>query len=326
MRNCATSRGRSLAAGAGWLALALAGGVLLWLAARAVGSALGARGVQFGFDFLAQPAGFSIGESPIPFQSTDSYLRAFAVGLANTLRVALPGILAATALGALAGFGRLSSNLLLRGACTAYVELFRNVPLLLQLFAWYSALIDLLPMASEPLQLAPHVLLSKSGLALPWLTGGALDLPERGAVTVSGGATLTPEYLALLIGLVCYTGAYIAETVRAGIEAIPRGQQDAALALGLRRSQVFRLVLLPQALRSILPAMTNQYLNLSKNASLAVAIGYPDLVSVANTALNQTGRAVECISIIMAVYLLLSLATAHASRWLERRTGAWARQ
>ena len=200
------------------------------------------------------------------------------------------------------------------------------MPLLLQLLAWYFVVTDLLPLASDALQLAPHVFLSKSGLAIPWLGGvsGVFDLPLRGEMNIAGGATLTPEFLALFLGLSLYTAAYVAETVRAGIQAVPRGQSDAALALGLTRVQLFRRVLLPQALRSIIPPLTNQHLSLSKNASLAVAIGYPDLVSVANTTLNQTGRAAECIALIMAVYLILSLLTAWFSAWLERRSGRWA--
>lgn len=298
----------------------------LWWLLDVTAANMAERGIRSGFDFLTDPAGFAIGESLLPFESTDSVLWALAAGLANTLRVALPAILASTLLGTLIGLGRLSPNLLLRGLCTAYVETLRNVPLLLQLLAWYFVVTDLLPLSSEALQLAPHVFLSKSGLAIPWLGGdsGVLDLPLRGELNIVGGATLTPEFLALFLGLSLYTAAYVAETVRAGIQAVPRGQSDAALALGLTRVQLFRLVLLPQALRSIIPPLTNQHLSLTKNASLAVAIGYPDLVSVANTTLNQTGRAAECIALIMAVYLILSLLTAWLSAWLERRSGRWA--
>lgn len=299
---------------------------VLWWLLDITAANMAERGIRSGFDFLREPAGFAIGESLLPFDSTDSVLWALAAGLANTLRVALPAILASTLLGTLIGLGRLSPNLLLRGLCAAYVETLRNVPLLLQLLAWYFVVTDLLPLASEALQLAPHVFLSKSGLSIPWLGGdtGMLDLPLRGEMNIVGGATLTPEFLALFLGLSLYTAAYVAETVRAGIQAVPRGQSDAALALGLTRVQLFRLVLLPQALRSIIPPLTNQHLSLSKNASLAVAIGYPDLVSVANTTLNQTGRAAECIALIMAVYLILSLLTAWLSAWLERRSGRWA--
>ena len=303
---------------------------VIWWLLDVTAANMAERGIRSGFGFLLEPAGFAIGESLLPFDSADSTLRALAAGLANTLRVAVPAIVISTLLGTLLGLGRLSPNLLLRGLCAAYVETLRNVPLLLQLLAWYFVVTDLLPLASEALQLAPHVFLSKSGLSVPWLPwpggeSGLFDLPLRGEMGIVGGAALTPEFLALLLGLSLYTAAYVAETVRAGILSVPRGQSDAALALGMTRIQLFRLVLLPQALRSIIPPLTNQHLSLTKNASLAVAIGYPDLVSVANTTLNQTGRAAECIALIMAVYLLISLFTALASAWLERRTGRWAR-
>jgi general L-amino acid transport system permease protein len=298
----------------------------LWWLFDVTAANMAARGIRSGFDFLTEPAGFAIGESLLPFDSTDSALWALAAGLANTLRVAVPAMLASTLLGTLIGLGRLSPNLLLRSLCAAYVETLRNLPLLLQLLAWYFVVTDLLPASGDALQLAPHVFLSKSGLAIPWLAdaAGVLELPRRGAMNIVGGATLTPEFLALFLGLSLYTAAYVAETVRAGIQAVPRGQSEAALALGLTRVQLFRLVLLPQALRSIIPPLTNLHLSLTKNASLAVAIGYPDLVSVANTTLNQSGRAAECIVLIMAVYLILSLLTAGLSAWLERRSGRWA--
>lgn len=281
------------------------------------------RGIRSGFDFLLEPAGFSIGESVIAFDAGASTLRAFAVGLANTLRVALVGILLATVLGVLAGVGQLSPNLLLRGLCRGYVEIFRNLPLLLQLLAWYFVLTELLPASAQALQWG-SVFLSKSGLSFPWWVDGVLELPEKNLFTVAGGGTLTPEFLALTLGLAIYTAAYVAETVRGGLQAVPRGQTEAGLALGLTRRQVFFHVLLPQARRAILPPLTGQYLNLTKNSSLAVAIGYPDLVSVANTTLNQTGRAVECIALVMAIYLLLSLLTAAVTRRMERRSGKWA--
>lgn len=301
---------------------------VLWWLVDITAANMRERGIRSGFDFLTEPAGFGIGESLLPFDSADSTLRALVAGLANTLRVALPAIVVSTLLGTLIGLGRLSPNLMLRGLCAAYVETLRNVPLLLQLLAWYFVVTDLLPPASEALQLAPHVFLGKSGLSLPWPggDGGLFDLPRRGEMGIVGGAALTPEFLALLLGLSLYTAAYVAETVRAGILAVPRGQSEAGLALGLTRLQLFRLVLLPQALRSIIPPLTNQHLSLTKNASLAVAIGYPDLVSVANTTLNQTGRAAECIALIMAVYLILSLVTAGLSAWLERRSGRWAQR
>ena len=309
------------------LALAVGLLVLLWQLLDVVRANLQQRGIRSGFDFLSEPAGFGIGESLLTFDSSDSILRALFAGLLNTLRVAFPAILVSTLIGTLIGLGRLSPNLLLRSLCRGYVEALRNVPLLLQLLAWYFIVTDLLPASGAALQIAPYVFLSKSGLSLPWFGGesGALfDLPARGEISMAGGAALSPEFLALLLGLSLYTAAYVAETVRAGIQSVPAGQSDAALALGLSRVQTFRMVLLPQALRSIIPPLTNQHLSLTKNASLAVAIGYPDLVSIANTTLNQTGRAAECIALIMLVYLIISLLAAALGSWLERHTGRWA--
>ena len=196
----------------------------------------------------------------------------------------------------------------------------RNVPLLLQLLAWYFILTDLLPAADAALRLGPGIYLSKSGLALPWWGEQGFEVPEIAGFGIEGGASLTPEYLAMLLGLVLYSAAYIAETLRAAVEALPPGQRLAALAMGMTPRQAFLLVLLPQAWRAALPPVTSQLLNLFKNASLAVAIGYPDLVSVAGTSLNQTGRAIECLTIVIAVYLLLSLAAAAVSHRLEARS------
>ena len=328
------------------------------------------RGIQSGFDFITQPAGFSIGESVVPFDSAESYGKAFLVGLSNTLRVAIVGIVLATVLGTLVGIGRLSHNFLLRTVCSAYVEVFRNVPLLLQLFIWYFVLTELLPPIETALQPAAGVFFSKNGLQYPiplwesghwltlagvaagcvgawawvrhtrqhlfatgvlrpsfwpgvlivlaggvlgWLIGGApggLDVPEKTELNVVGGGAVTPEFLTMLIGLTIYTASYIAEIVRGGIQAVPFGQHEAAAALGLSRRMEVRLVQLPQALRVIIPPLTSQYLNITKNSSLAVAVGYPDLVSISNTSLNQTGRAIECIALVMACYLTLSLLTA----------------
>ncbi|MGZ8993275.1 MAG: amino acid ABC transporter permease [Burkholderiaceae bacterium] len=337
------------------------------------------RGIQSGFDFVIQPAGFGIGETVIAFDSSDPYWKAFLVGLTNTLRVAIIGILIATVLGTAIGIGRLSRNFLVRAVCSAYVELFRNIPVLLQLLMWYLLLNELLPPVSEALHPGPGMYLSKGGFAFPvpvwapgfglilagaiagavcawlyrrwaytqftqtgharpmfwpavaiivvgvaagWFAAGmptALDMPAKTEFNVVGGGAVTPEFLALTLGLAIYTAAFIAEIVRSGIQAVPWGQIEAASSLGLSRSRQLKLVLLPQALRVIIPPLTNQYLNLTKNSSLAVAIGYPDLVSISNTTLNQTGRAVECITIIMAVYLTLSLSTAALMNWYNAR-------
>ncbi len=297
-------------------ALLVALAALLGWAVHNALAQLRARGIQAGFDFLLQPAGFEIGESPFAYDSSQPFWRAFAVGVSNTVRVALPALVLATLLGLLVGIGRLSTHALLRGLATTYVETLRNVPLLVQLFMWYFALSELLPAADAALTLLPGVYVSKSGLSFPWpvWTEGAWwpsgwEWPEVGGFNVSGGAAVTPEFLAVLLALGTYTAAFIAETVRAGIQSVSAGQRQAAQSLGLTGGQQLRLVVLPQALRVIVPNTTNQYLNLVKNSSLAVAIGYPDLVSVTNTALNQTGRAFECIAVMMSVYLLLSLLT-----------------
>jgi general L-amino acid transport system permease protein len=338
-----------------------------------------ARGIKSGFDFISQPAGFAIGESVIPFDSAESYGKAFLVGLSNTFRVAILGVVMATLLGTLLGIGRLSRNFLLRSLSSGYVDLIRNVPLLLQLFIWYFVMTELLPPIETALQPLPDVFFSKNGLQFPhpvwseghaftligfavgllgcwgwarfarlrreatgqivpvvlpalvilvvltalgWLLGGspaALDVPEKTEINVVGGGAVTPEFLTVLLGLTIYTAAYIAEVVRAGILSVPYGQHEASAALGLSRGQALRLVQLPQALRVIIPPMTNQYLNLTKNSSLAVAVGYPDLVSISNTSLNQTGRAIECIALVMACYLTLSLLTSAAMNAYNKR-------
>jgi len=273
--------------------------VLGWFLASNTAYNMAQRGIQSGFDFLWDPAGFEIGEGLFNFESTQSYALAFLTGLGNTVRVAVTGIVLATLLGTVLGVGRFSRNLLVRVVCSAYVEWFRNIPLLLQLLMWYLMLAELLPAVDTPMTLGP-VELSKGGLV--WISRGAHEEEALWA--------LSPEFIALTLGLTLYTAAFIAEVVRAGVAAVPRGQTEAAAALGLSRPQAMRDVMLPQALRIIIPPLTNQYLNLTKNSSLAVAIGYPDVVSIANTALNQTGRAVECIALVMAVYLCTSLLTA----------------
>jgi general L-amino acid transport system permease protein len=338
-----------------------------------------ARGIQSGFDFLLQPAGFAISESLFEFDSAHSYAWAFLIGLSNTLRVAIVGIVLATIVGTLVGIGRLSRNFLIRSLCAVYVETFRNVPLLLQLFIWYFMLTEFLPPIDEALRPLPDVFFSKNGLQFPipvwamghvwlaagallgcvgsrawagfarrrheetgralpvilpalaillagafvgWLAGGApsaFEIPEKTEITVVGGGAVTPEFLTVLIGLTLYTASYIAEIVRGGIQAVPYGQHEAAAALGLWRLSEVRLILLPQALRVIIPPITSQYLNLTKNSSLAVAVGYPELVSISTTSLNQTGRAIESIALVMLAYLTLSLLTAGIMNWYNRR-------
>jgi len=350
-------------------ALAVQGGfalvlvLLVALLAQNVGANLAARSIKSGFDFLQDPAGFNIGEALFEYDARDSYLRAFGVGLANTVRVALSGIVLASVLGVVVGAMRLSMHPLLRGLGAAFVEVFRNTPLLIQLLAIYLAVTELLPEASEALTVPGVALLSKGGLqvavplqahaALAWAAGAGLAaglvtwLALRRFVTagaglagvvaafvaggiawaavgvsggwsrpvvdgflLEGGAALTPEFLALWLGLSLFTGAAIAELVRAGALAVPAGQWNAALALGLRRGQAMATVIFPQALRLAIPPLASQYMNLIKNSSLAILIGYPDLVSVANTSINQNGQALEAILIIMLVYLSLNIVVA----------------
>ncbi|MFN6572227.1 ABC transporter permease subunit [Dendronalium sp. ChiSLP03b] len=244
-------------------------------------------GIQFGFDFLKQQASFDIGETLIAYNPTDTYSRALWVGLINSLRIAVTGIFFATVVGVSAGIARLSDNWLVRNIALVYVEIFRNIPLLLQLLFWYFAVFLGFPKAENKISWG-FIGLSQNGLELPWFT-------------------LSPEFAALLLGLIFYTGAFIAEIVRGGIQSVAKGQWEAARSLGLKPGLVMRLVIFPQALRVIIPPLTSQYLNLTKNSSLAIAIGYPDIYFVASTTFNQTGKAVEVILLLMLTYLTLSL-------------------
>jgi general L-amino acid transport system permease protein len=308
-----TRRGRELLVQAALAAvLLLAAAFLLWNVSQNLASSKIASGIAF----LWREAGFEIGETTfIAYSAADTYLRALAVGLANTFRVAAVGVVLTTVLGTMLGLARLSPNFLLEKLAAGYVEVMRNIPLLVQLFFWYAIISEVLPGPHEALNPLPGVYLSNRGIFFP-LPG---DWPELSGFNFTGGGTLTPEFAALLVGLVTYTAAFIAEIVRAGILSVPRGQVDAALSMGLVRRDQLRHVVLPQALRLIVPPMTSQYLNLTKNSSLAVAIGYPDLVSIANTTMNQTGQAIEGVAIIMAVYLSISLSISAFMNWYNRR-------
>lgn len=338
------------------------------------------RGITTGFAFLNNQAGFGIIQSLIEYDETYTYGRTFFVGLFNTVLVAVLGIFLATLLGFIVGIARLSKNWLVARLASAFVELFRNIPLLLQIFFWYFAVLRALPGPRDSLNFADAFFLNVRGLYLPspqieagfgavWLAllvavgiilalsiyqrrlqrdtgktfplllpsialllllpllvfvlaGSPLnwDLPELRGFNFQGGLTVIPELMALLVALTFYTASFIAEVVRSGIEAIPKGQTEAANALGLSNGQRLRLIIVPQAMRVIIPPLTNQYLNLTKNSSLATAIGYPDLVSVfAGTTLNQTGQAVEIIFMTMAVYLTLSIATSAVMNWFNKR-------
>lgn len=339
---------------------------------------LSVRNISTGFGFLEREAGFAIGETLIDYTPANTYGRAIWVGLLNTLRVALLAIVLATILGTIIGIARLSKNWLISRVASVYVEVMRNIPLLLQLFFWYAIITESMPGPRQAYHVLPGVFLSNRGLKVPalvgesvdglllgvlaaiiaivlvarwanrrqeatgqpfplgrwaivlliafpvlgWLASGAslaLDLPELRGFNFAGGWTLSPEFTALLAGLVIYSAAFVAEVVRSGVQAVNNGQWEAAGSLGLRRGLVLRLVVLPQALRVIIPPMTSQYLNITKNSSLAVAIGYPDIVSVVNTTLNQTGQAIEGILIIMAAYLTVSLSISVFMNWYNKR-------
>jgi general L-amino acid transport system permease protein len=342
------------------------------------------RGRTFSFGFLDEEASFDLAEG-IPFSPTDSYARAFLVGVINTIRVASLGIVLATLVGLVTGIARLSGNWLASKIASVYIEITRNTPLLVQLFFLYFAVILKLPDLREALVLPGPIFLSQRGMVLPrpnltssfgswWpfivvaLIGAAtlliirahgarrtgrpsfnllwaciplivipalgwlvipgnpllLDLPQLvsrsgGVLKVEGGTTLSPEFVALLLGLVVYTGAFIAEVVRAGILAVPRGQTEAAKAQGFTDGQILRLIVLPQALRVIIPPLISQYLNLTKNSSLAIGIAFLDLYAVSNTMLNQSGRVVEVFLMIMGSYLTISLTISLIMNIVNRR-------
>lgn len=359
------------------LVVGIVGSIVWWLWSNTVHN-LEVRRIATGWAFLGREAGLPIAESLIPYDPTDTYFRALLVGVLNTLKVAVVGVILATILGTLIGIARLSRNWLVARIAAAYVEVIRDLPLLLQLLFWYTILQGL-PGPRQALNPVEGVFLSNRGLKLPWLewqvahdisvaalilgivgtwvyarmarakqmadgqprrvwpAGLALivgvpivvwwalgapwtvDWPVLRGFNFRGGANVSPEYFALLIGLVTYTAGFIAEIVRAGILAVNQGQWEAAQALGLRHSNVLRLIVLPQALRVIIPPMTSQYLNLTKNSSLAVAIGYQDIVSIANTTLNQTGQAIEGIAAIMLVYLTISLSISLFMNWYNAR-------
>jgi general L-amino acid transport system permease protein len=271
------------------------------------------------FSFLDDPAGFSLSESVFALTAQSHYTEIILAGLLNTLKVAVPSLLLCSLIGLIVGLGRLSQSASWRWMCDAYVGLVRNVPMLLQLLAIYFAITRFLPIASEAWSWAGWVYVSKSGLALPAWEAGEWALPQQGRFAVEAALVLSPEYLAVLLALSIYTSAFVAEIVRAGVQSVPRGLVQAGLALGLNIAQTRREVVLPMALRLIVPALSNQYLNLLKNASLGVAVGYPELVSVSNTAMNQSGRVVECVLIVMLLYAVLSVVTAWLMNLMNQR-------
>jgi len=296
----------------GWLIQLVAGLFLLLAIALLLGNLernLARAGLRLTLGWLNQPAGFDIAETLLPYRASDSYGRALLAGFVNTLRVVVSGLLLATALGVAVGAASFSGNPLLRGVTRVYVELIRNIPLLLQLVFWYFAVFLSLPSADQALQL-PGMQLAKSGI---YLFGADLVNGE-----LVGGLRLSLELAALLTGLVIYSAAFIAEVVRGGIASVPLGQWEAAKSLGLKPLQILRLVVLPQALRVIVPGLNSQYISLAKNSSLAVAIGYPDLYAVAETTLNQTGRGIEVFLLLLVVYLMLDLVISVVMNAIDR--------
>jgi general L-amino acid transport system permease protein len=247
-------------------------------------------GIRLGFKFLNSQAGFSVGESIIPYDPSQPYSRVLLVGFLNSLRVILSSMVLATAIGLVAGIARLSDNWLVRQIAKVYVETLRNLPLLIQLLFWYFVVFLTLPKPENAINLGV-IQISRSGVNL-------------------FGLALSPEFSSLCAGLTFYTGTFIAEIVRGGIQGVHRGQKEAAQALGLSSSQTLKRVILPQALRSMIPSLSNQYLNLCKNSSLAIAIGYPDLYAISSTTFNQTGRAVEMMILMSVTYLAMSLTIA----------------
>jgi general L-amino acid transport system permease protein len=341
------------------------------------------RGIAFGFGFLSQEASFDIGFSLIDYDGSRSYARAFLVGLLNTLLVSIIGIIIATLIGVTVGIGRLSSNYLVAKFAEVYVEIFRNIPLLLQLFFWYFAALRALPLPEQAMNFNDISYLTVKGWYVPkfiwtnfsifiysviaaiiaiifvskhakkqreefgkhipsfyigitllfvfpflsFLIGGValeFEIPVLKQMSATifnfrGGVSIIPELMALAMALSMYTATFIAENVRAGILGVGKGQKEAAASIGLTKAQILKLVVLPQALRIIIPPTTNQYLNLTKNSSLAAAIAYPDIVLVfAGTALMQTGRAIEIVSITMGTYLLLSLSISSFMNWYNQ--------
>jgi general L-amino acid transport system permease protein len=337
------------------------------------------QNISTGYGFLDLEASFEISETMIDYSAKSSYATALMVGLLNTVKVSILGIILCTIIGAIFGVARLSSNWIVRKLATVYVETFRNIPVLLQLFFWYALIPSAFPHPRDALEPLPGVLLTSRGMYLPvpepdnaytlmaiaaliacvviyfvkkwatkrqdatgqpfpmllagigifvgcvllaYLAGGApteMSMPALKGFNIRGGYNISPEFMAVLIGLTVYTSTYVAEVVRSGIQAVPNGQWEAADSLGIKRSIALRKVILPQSMRVAIPPLTNQYLNLTKNSSLAVAVGYPDLVSVSNTTMNQTGQAIEAISIFMSIYLGLSLLTSLFMNWFNKK-------
>lgn len=310
--------------GQGLVVLALA--VALLVLVQVTGDNLGARGIRTGFDFLAAKANLSISESWIAFRpGQDSYARVLLVGALNTIFVSAVVIALGTMLGVAVGLARLSANWLLARTAGAFVEVIRNVPLPLQLLLWYQVLLNL-PPPRQAIRWGEAVALSNRGLWLPaleWADGHwlpQLRLPVLSGFNFEGGMLLSPELAALVLALTLYAGAFIGEIVRAGILSVPRGQWEAGEALGLTRGQVLRDIVAPLSRRLVIPPLAGEYLNTIKNSSLAVVIGYPELTSLVNTMLSETGQPIEAVALLMLAYLTISLPVSWFMDWYNRRT------
>ena len=337
------------------------------------------QNIATGLGFLHKESSFEIGESLISYSAASSYGRALIVGALNTLYVSSIGIIITVILGTVVGVARLSTNWLVSKMAAIYIEVFQDIPVLLQLFFWYAIFYETLPSPRQALHPLPGVFVCNRGVAFAvpkadpahgymaiaflagcvlvylirrwankrrdktgqlfpvfrvslailvgfplvtwWLAGAptAMSTPKLVGFNFTGGKNFSPEFIALLLGLVLYTAAFVAEVVRAGIQSVSKGQTEAAMSLGLRPGMVLNLVILPQALRVIIPPLTSQMLNLTKNSTLAVAIGYPDFVSVANTTINQTGQAIEGVALIMVLYLIFSLLTSAIMNWYNKK-------
>ena len=341
---------------------------------------LAKQGISLSFSFLKGTSGFDISESVFSYSRSSTYWQAYMVGLLNTLKVSIIGIIFATIFGIILGVARLSTNYIINRLAASYLELVRNLSLLVFLIFWYLGVFLKLPKVQEAIIWPGNIFLSNRGVGIPWglptasypnfrlflifgfilavivffslrayskRTGRApltllwslltftvvaligwlvlpqaplsLDIPMVNGLRLSGGRILSPEFMALTSGLVLYTSAFIGEVVRAGIQSVSKGQMEASRALGLNAFQTLRLVIFPQALRVIVPPLTSQYLNLIKNSSLAIAVGYPDVFYVTNTIQNQTGRAVEMITTVMGTYLFFSLVTSALMNWYNAK-------
>jgi len=341
---------------------------------------LAKQGISLSFSFFKGISGFDIAESVFSYSRSSTYWQAYMVGLLNTLKVSIVGIIFATIFGIILGVARLSTNYIVNRLAASYLELVRNLSLLVFLIFWYLGVFLKLPKVQEAIIWPGHIFLSNRGVGIPWglptdsyptfrlflifglilvvivffslrayskRTGRApltllwslltfvivaaigwlvlpqaplsLDIPMVNGLRLSGGRILSPEFMALTSGLVLYTSAFIGEVVRAGIQSVSKGQVEASRALGLNAFQTLRLVVFPQALRVIVPPLTSQYLNLIKNSSLAIAVGYPDVFYVTATIQNQTGRAVEMIATVMGTYLVFSLITSVLMNWYNAK-------